>query len=65
MKTYGMSTAKRLDVKESKDLVALKELEGRDLSCGLRRRLASYVTHLGSSRRVSSRRDWAGELGEV
>lgn len=28
-----MTTAKRLDVKESEDLVALEEFEGRDIAC--------------------------------
>jgi hypothetical protein len=28
-----MATAKRLDVEEGEDLVALEELEGRDITC--------------------------------
>lgn len=30
--TYRMATAQRLDIEESKDLVALKELERRDIT---------------------------------
>lgn len=33
MNTYRMATAKGLDVEECKDLVTLKELEGRDITC--------------------------------
>lgn len=29
--TYRMATAKRLNIEESKDLVALEDLEGRDI----------------------------------
>jgi hypothetical protein len=28
-----MATAQRLDVEEGKDLIALEELEGRDIPC--------------------------------
>lgn len=41
--TYSMSTAKRLDIEEGKDLVALEELERRDITYCLRR-----VSRIGS-----------------
>lgn len=31
-RAYRMATAQRLDIEEGKDLVALKELEGRDIT---------------------------------
>jgi hypothetical protein len=30
--THGMTTAEGLDIEESEDLVALKQLKGRDIS---------------------------------
>lgn len=35
-RTYRVATTQRRDVEESKDLVALMELEGRDVTCWFR-----------------------------
>lgn len=32
-RTHGMATAQRLNIKEGEDLVALEELEGRNITC--------------------------------
>jgi hypothetical protein len=43
-------TAKRLDVKKGKDLVALEELEGRDVACpSMLATKDLKVIHIGSS----------------
>lgn len=43
MKTYRMPAAKRIDVEESEDFVALEDLEGRDVTCSTKRTISIMI----------------------
>lgn len=72
--THRMATAERLDIEKGKDLVALKQLEGRDVPCQPRRSMladrlngcddeAGWDTGIGGMVHSSPWPDGVGERG--
>ncbi|KAJ5082914.1 hypothetical protein N7532_011957 [Penicillium argentinense] len=55
--TYSVASAKGLDIEEGEDLVALEELEGRDITCAA---TASATIGDGTGREGSNDEDAGG-----